>query len=260
MLKGQIANTIVVTTVIGLLLTTLTGCAFFKNRARGPQQVEALVGSIERVYVDAEIAKERVRTAVFSIRSIAGSKFRSEPKEAYARFVQIIEMSEEHAEKLRDSVEDKKRAAKPVFEQWQTDLEAFSDPEMRKKSQRRLEETRELYSEIVIAAEPALAAYEKFNQDLRDHALFLKHDLNPAALLELKVFVSSLTGRAKSLNLGFESCMTSSRAYLAVRALPVDPNAAVENSDTDTAQPETPRTDTSDPAEEPKVVAVSGER
>jgi len=253
--KGKIASNI----VAGIVLATTGGCGLFRSHTRGPERVEELVGAIERVYVDAEVGKERVRTAVYSIRTIAGSKFRTDPKEAYAEFVDIIELSEEHAEKLRESVEDKKSAAEPVFERWEADLEEIADPKMRARSRKRLDETRNLYSEIVVAAEPALAAYEKFNRDLRDHALFLKHDLNPAALEDLKVFVSSLTGRAKELNHGFESCMTTTRAYLDVRALPPGPDAAEKEAE-EPSRSETPRSDTPEPEAEPKAVAVSGER
>ena len=54
-----------------LVLVLAPGCALFAGKAKGPEEVHDLVGSIERVYVDSELARERTASAVTALESIA---------------------------------------------------------------------------------------------------------------------------------------------------------------------------------------------
>ena len=81
--------------------------------------------------------------------------------------------------------------------------------------------TRSRYEAIVAAVEPAQASLDAFNKGLRDHALFLSNDFNPASLAALKDDVQNLSNLASSLNKQFDECLLATRAYIETAALPV---------------------------------------
>jgi hypothetical protein len=114
-----------------------------------------------------------------------------------------------------------KKAAAPVFEQWTKDLESFSSPTMRKRSEARLAATRQRYNAIVGAVDPAVETYEALNEGLRDVSLFLGHDYNAVAITDIKPEVESLIRSAGLLDKNLEDCMVASRAYVELAALPI---------------------------------------
>ena len=81
--------------------------------------------------------------------------------------------------------------------------------------------TRGRYDAIVAAVEPAQVSLDAFNKGLRDHALFLSNDFNPASLAALKDDVKNLSNLASSLDKQFDECLLATRAYIETAALPV---------------------------------------
>jgi len=213
----------------------MTGCAvmtdawdgmtglFAGEKGAGPSQVSNLVGRIEEVYVDAELSKQKLRTAVDALDVIARGGFRGDPSTAYATLVSAIEESEAQAKKLRDSYEPLKDKALPFFQEWTDNLKSYTNPDLRLRSQTRLANTRQRYDAIVAAVEPALTDFDTMNKGLRDYSLFLGHDLNPASLGEIRGGVGSLSARASQIERGFDSCLVACRAYVDAAALPVQP-------------------------------------
>jgi hypothetical protein len=134
----------------------LGGCSLFESKRKGPGEVDDFGKSIELVYVNAEVSKGTVLTAIDALQGITATDYVGDAVEAYSEFVVAIERSEQQAQKLRDAVEPMKGRSAAVFEQWNKNLEAFSSPEMRARSQARLAVTRERYEAIVAAVDPAL--------------------------------------------------------------------------------------------------------
>ena len=189
-----------------------------------------LVGSIERVYVDAELSKEKARAAISELESIAAADFEGDAMAAYGKLMVAIDASSKQADQLRASVEPMKASAKPVFDQWAKDLEEFSSPDMRMRSQVRLEATRQRYDAVVAAVEPAQATYDVFNQGLKDHALFLSNDFNPAALAAIQDDVKNLARLASDLERQLDESLLATRAYVETAALPMTrPRAAMDD-------------------------------
>ena len=209
------------TTAIALMLIGIGGCGLFSSKRKGPNQVNDLVGMIERIYVESEVCKGSAQTALVQLQAIVASDFDGEAAIAYADLVTAIEKSEHQAERLRDTLDPMKKSADPVFTQWGKDLDEFSSARMRQRSQERMHATRGRYDAIVAAVEPAQASLDAFNKGLRDHALFLSNDFNPASLAALKDDVKNLSNLASSLDKQFDECLLATRAYIETAALPV---------------------------------------
>ena len=180
----------------------------------GLEQVDELLSDVERVQVESAVAKDRALTAIEGLRALLAPEFRGDPASAHAQFVAAVEQSTDQAEALRDSVQPLRRTGEAVFKRWTEDLEAFGNISMRQRSQERLEANRQRYDAILSAAVSAQLAYDAFNGDLSDHALFLEHDFNATAVGLVAQELDGLKSRGRELAKRLEACISACQGYV----------------------------------------------
>lgn len=204
-----------------LPVALLAACGMLGGSAGGPTKVRDLVEWVERVHVEAELARDEARKALAALGALAAARFEGDPVEAYAALVRAVEASERQAARLRETVEPMKEAAAPVFEQWAADLERFASARLRQRSRQRLTEARRRFEAVVDRVDPALATLEELNRGLRDHVLFLGHDLNADALAAVSSEVRALEDLGRGLDEELEEGLRAARAYVERASLPV---------------------------------------
>ncbi len=193
----------------------------FSSQKVGLSKVDDLVTGIERVHVDAELSKERIAIALETLHTLVAPDFVGDAVIVYSDMLRAIERSDAQMRELRSSVTSMKVSAGPVFAQWTEDLDQFNGEAMRRRSQARLDETRQRYKDIVDSVDPALAGFERFNSSMRDHALFLGHDFNPTAISEIEGDIRTLTNLVSEVNDDFDDCLEAARVYVELAALPL---------------------------------------
>ncbi len=193
----------------------------FSKPASGPEQIENLVGWIERVHVDSELAKERALTAVDALQSIMRAKYEGDALAAYDELVATVGQSERQSTELTNSVEPMIAASEPVFDQWETDLDAFNSEGMRERSEARMNATRARYETIIASVQPAREQLTALNQGLRDHVVFLANDFNPDAVAAIRDEASRLVTLSLDLEKNLNLCLAASRAYIDNASLPM---------------------------------------
>lgn len=202
-------------------------CATSSSPQRAPEQVDALVSWIERVHLEADRSKVALADSFERLNTLAAGKFGKEPAvAAYARFVQAIDAAEQQSRRFAEAVGPMQEAARPVFEQWQTDVATIGTERLRQRSEMRLAVARERYEAIVAAAVPAQQQLGAYVKTLRDHATFLAHDLNPGALDAIQEDVKDVAKVARTLDRGLDDCLVAARSYVEQSALPASPGPA----------------------------------
>lgn len=199
------------------LLTT--ACAGTSERSESIEQVDELLRRIERVQAETALAKESAHSALTELCTLVSPGFKGDAATAFAKFIAASEASEEQGETLRDSVEPMRDAADGLFRRWTKDMEAFGNSRMRQRSQTRLDETRTSYQGIVGATQAAQIALDAFHDDLRDHATFLRHDLNANSVASLRSDVRELRAQIDGLDVRFDATVAAARAYVESAAL-----------------------------------------
>ena len=210
------------TLIAALLLSVLfgsAGCASATKQSAGLRQVDDLLGQVERVHAEALLSRDRARGAREALHTLVSAEFQGDPVEAYTRFLEAIDLAKRQSKALRASISPMRSSAESVFARWAKDLEAFQNAELRRRSQTRLAETRRRYDAIVAAVEPYAWTCEAFDNSLADHALFLGHDFNAAAVAEIRDAVGSLDQQLVEIDRGFEACDASAREYVRSSAL-----------------------------------------
>ena len=94
--------------------------------------------------------------------------------------------SEAKAEAVRDQIKSIETVSNDLFAEWESELAQYSSEELRRSSRTKLEETRRRYEQMLQAMR---RPEQKMNEVLvafQDHVLFLKHNLNAAAIGSLE--------------------------------------------------------------------------
>lgn len=197
-----------------------SSCAGTSKEVDTLRGVDDLVGRVELLHFESELSKARSENALDSLEGLANGGFRGDPVAAFDQLVKAIELSEEQADALRDSVEPMHASAEEVFTQWAADAAELRIDSLRARSLARLEETRTRYHAILAAVDQAQKAYDAFNVGVRDHTTYLQNDFNPASVADIQEELHTLARWAQELNVRLDACMEACERYVAASALP----------------------------------------
>jgi hypothetical protein len=211
----------------------------------GLEQVDELLSDVESVRAESALAKERAQAALECLRELIVPDFKGDAAATHARFVAAVEQSEEQADALQESVRPLRRTGEAVFTRWAEDLESFGNLAMRQRSQERLEETRRRYDAILAAAVSAQLAYDAYNGDLSDHALFLEHDFNATSVALVSQELDGLRSRGRELAKRLDACGAACLACVEFSA-PSDQVSPAGQAATTSAEPEAQAQSTSE--------------
>lgn len=201
------------------IAAALAGCATDGQKSESLGQVDSLLASVERVQSEALLSKERASQALEALRTITSPEFQGDALTAHHDLTQKVEQSRNQARTLASTVAPMRQAADEVMLRWTTDLEAIGSSRLRQTSQTRLEDTRRRYETVVSSVVSAQIAYDAYNADLNDHALFLANDFNVSAVDAIQGEVHALHEQQRLLDQRLDACITASREYIESSAL-----------------------------------------
>ncbi|MEJ2541902.1 MAG: DUF2959 family protein, partial [Gemmatimonadota bacterium] len=94
--------------------------------------------------------------------------------------------SVEQAEEVRGDIDRVRTVSEDLFREWEAELERYSDPELRRRSQESLGQARGEFARLMSAMERAEASMDPPLERFEDQVLFLKHNLNARAIASLE--------------------------------------------------------------------------
>ena len=211
----------------GLILGLGAGCATTNNlysslvaREAGMGGVDRLLTYVEHVHVDTELSQDKAGAALDALHEMVSRDFSGDPLVAYGAFVEAVDACEAQAASLAENVEGMKATADVVFEAWAHDLESYSSTEMRLRSHERMDKSKMMYRDIVLKVEPAHKHLTEYCSALRDHAFFLSHDFNAAAIASLEPDLRRLGLQSSDLMKELQATMDSLESYIRATSLP----------------------------------------
>lgn len=151
----------------------------------GYEKRDILVSRVDSAREAQQEAKQQFESALSQF--IAVTDFRGgELEQQYNTLKDAYEESEQRANAVRKRIDEVERVAGDLFQEWTQELKEYTNPELRRASQRQLQSTRNRYRTLIVVMkraeqklDPVLAAY-------RDRVLFLKHNLNARAIASLR--------------------------------------------------------------------------
>lgn len=181
-------------TVAGLALAATVGA----QSDEGVKQVERLVkasGNTVKAIADTKLQLMKTMD-VYNALMADDAKDR---KKLYKDLQREMENTEKRRAKISEESAKMNAEADTLFGQWATSAAAIESPDLRKRSEERLQETQAKYDEIGTVGQKAGDLYAPFMGALQDQVTYLGHDLNPDAIASLKPEAAKMNTNADKL-------------------------------------------------------------
>jgi len=151
----------------------------------GYEKRDLLVGNVEDARKAQQGAKKQFESALEQFIAVTNYQGGDLEKQ-YRKLKGEYEDSEAKANKVRSEIAEVERVAKDLFAEWESELKQYSSAELRRNSQRQLQDTRARYQQLIAAMKRAERKLDPVLNAFRDRVLYLKHNLNAQAIASLR--------------------------------------------------------------------------
>ncbi|GAA3967027.1 DUF2959 domain-containing protein [Allohahella marinimesophila] len=198
-------------------LMTLQGCqsAYYSAMEKiGIPKREILKDRVENVKDSQEEAKEEFSSALEQFQALLG-KQDSELQAKYDKLNDAFQDSEQAAEDVHDRIHKVEGVAEALFDEWEDELDIYSDESLKRRSSQKLKETRKEYQALLKTMKKAESRMEPVLTIFRDQVLYLKHNLNAQAIDGLKSELGRVESQVEVLIKEMNQSIAEATAFMA---------------------------------------------
>ena len=202
---------------LALAPAMLSGCAsanYAIQERFGNEKRDILVSRVEGVADAQGEAKEEFEDALEAFRAVVNVEA-GELESTYDSLNAAYKRAESQAGEVRSRVASVKRVSRDLFREWEGELSDYSDPALRRSSERQLEDTRARYDQLAARMDAATASMDPVLQVFGDRVLFLKHNLNARSIASLGAESVQLEGDVARLIAEMERSIAAADAFIA---------------------------------------------
>lgn len=188
MTQSKPAPQILRTAAILALLGAFSGCASVQYSALekvGIHKRDILVDRVEDTRDAQTDTRENVVSAYEELSALMDFDG-GDLEDAYRRLSKQVERSQGAVEDLDEHLADIDRVSDDLFEEWEGELELYSNAALRSDQEQKLGIARRRYAQMRTRMQTARDQVDPVMAILEDNVLFLKHSLNARALDALR--------------------------------------------------------------------------
>ena len=200
-----------------IMASLLTACqsAYYEAAEQvGYDKREIMVDRVEASREAQEEAEEQFQSALEQL-SLLVNFDGGDLEDIYDDMRDEYENSERAADEVRARIKAIEDVAEALFDEWQGEIEEYSNSRLQRDSQAKLRETRKRYDGMLAALHRSEAKMDPVLAALKDNVLYLKHNLNARAVSSLKVEFTSLENDIDLLIQEMRKAIASSDAFIA---------------------------------------------
>ena len=197
-------------------LLLLMGCskAYYGAMEKvGVHKRDILVDRVENARDAQEDAQVQFKDALEQFGSVVTIE-NTDLKEAYEKLNSEYEKSDQAAKEVSNKIEKVESVADDLFNEWEKELDLYSNQNLRKTSAQKLKDTKSRYSEMLSSMHKAEKSMDPVLKTFRDNVLFLKHNLNAQAIGSLRSEFSSLKVEIEALINTMNDAINNSNQFI----------------------------------------------
>ena len=213
MMKNEIAwMRLVGSTVLAVALGCST--AYYSTwEMLGKEKRDLLRSNVEEVRDDQQKTAQQFESALDRMRQLyevdAGDL-----EDVYDKLAKEHEKSVDRADDLSEQIAKIDSIAEDLFEEWEEEIGEISSSDLRAKSRQKLEESRRNYARLETALRKSEASMEPVLTQLHDNVLYLKHNLNAAAVGGLSAETAKIEADIDALIADMEASIAEADRFL----------------------------------------------
>jgi hypothetical protein len=177
---------VLITLLLGLMFSGCQSAYYEVAESVGRHKRDILVDRVEAARDSQGEAEEQFQSAqeqLLALIEFDGGELR----DVYEDLADEYESSVEAAEEVSDRIDAIEHVAEALFEEWEDEIEQFSNARFKADSKRKLRETQRRYEGLIKVMRKSEQRMKPVLVALNDNVLYLKHNLNARAVAALKV-------------------------------------------------------------------------
>ncbi|HEY8539495.1 MAG TPA: DUF2959 domain-containing protein [Steroidobacteraceae bacterium] len=199
-----------------ILLGPLGGCQSMMYRALetvGIEKRDLLARRVSQARDSQAEAKEQFASALDQFRALVNVEG-GDLERIYDRLNGEYEDAQSRAKEVSDRIAAVETVAGDLFAEWEDELDRYSDPNLRRDSQRLLSDTRKRYSTLIASMRRAERSMAPVLEMFEDRVLALKHNLNARAIGQLKGELRQIEQKTSTLMRDMERAISEADAFI----------------------------------------------
>ncbi len=199
-----------------VLTITLSACSsmYYQGLEKiGIPKREVMVHRVEKARDTQAETKQQFKSALeqfTAVTNFKGGDLETTYNQLNGEYVASVKKADEIKKRIGD-IEDVSEA---LFNEWQAELDQYSNTALRRDSQQKLTATKAHYQQLITAMRRAESKIEPVLSVFRDQVLYLKHNLNAQAIAALKGQLDSVTTDVSTLIMEMEKSINEADAFI----------------------------------------------
>lgn len=179
----------------------------------GKHKRDILVDRVGNAREAQEDAKQQFQSALEQFSSVV-KVLTSELQSKYNQLKSELDKSEAKAKAVSTRIADVEKVAKALFDEWESELEQYSNKDLRRASEQKLKQTQSRYDQLIGAMKKAERKIDPVLSAFRDQVLFLKHNLNAQAVASLQGELVSIESDVAILIKEMDASIAEANAFI----------------------------------------------
>ncbi len=176
------------TATLALVALLVIGCekAYFATmETMGYAKRDILSSRVKAARDAQEDAKKEIQSTLDQFGKVVSYEG-GDLEATYKKLSAELEASEDAAEAVHKRIGDVESVGDALFKEWKSELDQYTNKDLRKRSEAKLVQTKGRYNDMLGAMKRAEQRIDPVMRPLRDQVLYLKHNLNAQALAAVK--------------------------------------------------------------------------
>lgn len=202
--------------LLPVLLLALAGCesAYYGAWEQvGVHKRDILVDRVEDAMESQDEAKEEFQTALERFSSVVEVE-PSALKSKYEELNEAFEDAESRAEDVTSRIDAVEDVSEDLFDEWREEISEISNARLRDGSAAQLQSSEQRYEGLIAAMRRAEDSMQPVLTSMRDHVLYLKHNLNAQAIASLQGELASIESDVADLVRDMETSIAEAQRFI----------------------------------------------
>jgi hypothetical protein len=158
-------------------------------------------------------AKEEFKTTLQKFQEL--TNFQGGDLEAkYKKLNSAYESCKDRADAVSKQIASIDQVANDMFKEWKQELSQYQNAELKRSSEQKLRDTQDRYGQLIGAMRKSEQTMQPVLAAFHDQVLFLKHNLNAAAISSLQTTAAGIEQDVQKLIADMEASINEANAFI----------------------------------------------
>lgn len=199
-----------------MALVGLTGCQSLYYNAMekvGVNKRDIMVDRVKEARSAQNEAKETILTTLEQFSEVVEIKS-GDLEKTYHRLDGAFKKTESSVEDVHHRIKGIESVSSALFKEWKAEIKTYTSPDLKRKSELQLKDAKARYAQMLRAMKTASKQMDPVLAAFRDQVLFLKHNLNSAAISSIQGEVVKIQSDVNRLIADMEKAIAEADSFI----------------------------------------------